>query len=102
MSTGGGSTRQEVLYPHGQPERGKKRTPKALSKRQALADLLHQHLCQAASHETDGDCPWYLFTWEYPDELHRRYLKRADALLKVLGGDGNLAYAVIEAITVTV
>ncbi len=30
MSTGGGSTRQEVLYPHGQPERGKN-APRKLS-----------------------------------------------------------------------
>ncbi|HLE49866.1 MAG TPA: hypothetical protein VI791_01855 [Patescibacteria group bacterium] len=121
MSLIGGKTRQEILYPHGQPECRKKDTPKARrtlkneasvpkptitvrrrklsTNEKAVAELLHQHYCNAGSHESDGDCPWHFSSWDSPDDVRRHYLKKTEALLKVLKGDADLALKVIEAIS---
>ena len=108
MSLSGGKTRDEILYGHIHPEsRAKKRAGQkakppaglAVFNRLAIAELLHELLCHASHEAADGECPWYLFDWESPDDLHRTYLKKADALLKVMRGDGTLAFEVIKAIT---
>lgn len=64
-----------------------------------LADLLHQRFCPAASHESEGGCPWYFTSWDSPKDQRQLYLKRAEKLLTLLNGDSALALKVIQAIS---
>ena len=103
MSLGGGKTRQEILYPDGQPERRKKRAPKTRrtskvkppdANKKLIAEMLHDWLCWG-DHDSDGTCAWYLTSWDDQTEPQQHYLKKAAHLLKRLGGDVDLARGVI-------